>query len=71
MADYPERDAHKRSAKRVLTALIGDDPEREARCWTEANLETLRERGERSGLTGYLDEIRDRIVPLFSATPGR
>jgi hypothetical protein len=60
------QDHHKRSAKRVLTALVGDDREREASCWREAKLHTLQQRGSDSGLMQFLDEIKERIVPLFT-----
>jgi hypothetical protein len=63
---HTHRDDQKRSAKRALVALTGADREREARCWTEARLELLRQRGEGSGLSQYLDELRGRIVPLFT-----
>ncbi len=53
-----------RSAKRVLHALLGDDPEREAAC-LEADLELLLERGVRCGLADYLRELRDRLAPLL------
>jgi hypothetical protein len=48
----------KLSAKRVLGLLVDGDLEREARCWLETSLETLRARGEESGLREYLDEVR-------------
>jgi hypothetical protein len=65
------RDHHKRSAKRVLGHLTDADPDREARCWLETPLPTLRQRGERSGLNEYLDEIANRFVPLFQVKGNR
>lgn len=53
----------KLNAKRVLQALVGGDPDREARCWCETALETLRARGEASGLREYLDEVRQLVLP--------
>lgn len=54
----------KRSAKRVLRVLTGDDHEREARCWTEAPLDRVRDRGEKSGLRAFLVEVKDQLLPL-------
>jgi hypothetical protein len=59
------KDHHKRNAKRVLDALCNRDPERERRCWMETPLATLRQRGTTIGLTNYLDEVLDRLVPLM------
>lgn len=70
----PCREAHRlrdkddlaaRSPKRVAASLTNEDWERESRCWTDAPLASLRARGEQSGLRAYLDEIRDRLVPLW------
>lgn len=54
----------KRSAKRVLEQLC-PDPERRRRCWSETPLDTLRERGERCGLSQFLDEVREKLATLF------
>lgn len=54
-----------RSPKRVLNALTGGNRDREAFCWTTASLETLRARGTRSGLTTFLDETANTLLPLF------
>jgi hypothetical protein len=56
----------RRNAKRVLEALTGGDQDRESACWAEGDLQTLRERGFATGLADYLDEIRTRLVPVFS-----
>jgi len=56
----------KRSAKRVLYALTGGDREREQRCWNEAPLDTLRDRGAGCGLCHYLDEIEHHLLPLLA-----
>ena len=58
-------DGETRSAKRVLEELTQGDPEREAACWSETPLTTLRERGGPTGLTAYLAEVEARLVPLF------
>jgi hypothetical protein len=65
------RDNHKRSAKRVLGHLTATNRGREARCWLETALPTLRVRGERSGLNEFLDEIANRFVPLFQEKGNR
>ena len=62
-------DPDKRSAKRVLGLLTQDDPDREARCWEQAPLDRLSERGRESGLADFLDEIHSRLVPMFASHP--
>jgi hypothetical protein len=64
-----KHDADTRSAKRVLAALAEGDHDREALCWTEANLDVLRHRGQQSGLTDYLEQIQMIIVPRFTGHP--
>ena len=59
----------KRSAKRVLDQLC-PDRERRSRCWCETPLDTLRQRGDRCGLAHFLDEVRERLVPLFERRRG-
>jgi hypothetical protein len=59
----------KRDAKRVLNCLMGDDHDRQARCWQEAPWKTLRERGAGSRLTQFLAEIKDRLLPLIIGAP--
>ncbi len=54
-----------RSPKRVLSSLCGGDRVRERDCWVNADLDVLRERGNRNGLAAYLEEIRDRLAPLI------
>ena len=55
----------KLSAKRVLGDLTRDDPDREARCWEQAPLDRLRERGRESGLADFLEQVLTRMAPLF------
>ena len=59
----------KKDAKRVLEALIPKDEnpkrEREQSCLVDTSLSTLLERGVQTGLTAYLQEIRERLVPIF------
>ncbi len=59
----------KRSAKRVLNALTRGDPDREAECWQKTDLQLLATRGQNTGLAQYLDEVRIRMVPLFTWRP--
>jgi len=55
----------------VLDALTGGDPDREDACLEEPPLALLRQRGSKTGLALYLQEIEERLVPLFdpSAKP--
>jgi hypothetical protein len=53
----------RRSAKRVLRVLVGDDRDREAR-WKETPLDTLRARGEQTGLRAFLAELQAHLLPL-------
>lgn len=53
-------------AKRVLSDLTLGSFDREAACWMECDLRVLRELGEATGLTAYLDEILERLVPIFA-----
>ena len=56
----------KRDAKRVLDALTGGAPEREDACLEEPPLALLRQRGAKTGLAPYLQEVEERLVPLFN-----
>jgi len=66
-----KHDTDTRSAKQVLGRLTRDDQDREARCWEQAPLDRLRERGRESGLHDFLEEVRLRLVPLFGVRPQR
>lgn len=59
----------RRSPKRVLDVLTDSDRQREVRCWTEAPLSLLRERGQASGLTAFLEEAATRLLPLLTGAP--
>jgi hypothetical protein len=59
-----KRDHHLKSAKRILGLVTQDNAEREASCLTHA-FEILEERGKENGLADFLNEIRERLVPLF------
>lgn len=54
-----------RSPKRVLRALTLGNLDRERQCWQVTQLDQLRARGQKNGLTAYLDEVRQRLAPLF------
>jgi hypothetical protein len=56
----------KRSTKRILKALTNGAFDRERQCWTETDLHVLRSRGQQTGLTEFLREVEDRLVPLIS-----
>lgn len=56
----------KRNAKRVLEHLMGGSREREEDCWRNCNLDVLAERGRLTGLAEYLEEVRSRLVPIFT-----
>jgi hypothetical protein len=60
-----KNDLAKRSPKRVLRALSGDDRDRERRCWREAALPLLHERGAENGLAAYLQEVATRLAGLI------
>jgi len=55
-----------RDPKRVLSLLVRDDYNREQSCWVDGPLEDLTERGRLNGLVDYLEEVRTRLVPLFT-----
>jgi len=55
-----------RSAKRVLGRLTQDQWEREEACWVQTPLDILRQLGGPSGLTAFLAEVKDRLVPLLT-----
>lgn len=50
--------------KKVLAALTGGDPDRQADC-LETSIEQLRRRGERCGLAAFLEAVEAEIVPLL------
>ena len=58
----PERDP-----KKILERLTGNSGEREAQCWLETPLATLRKYGVETYLKEFLNEIADRLLPLFSS----
>jgi hypothetical protein len=52
-----------RDIKAVLGRLTQDSWEREAACWRDAPLDFLERRGTDTGLSEYLEELRERLVP--------
>ena len=56
----------KKSPKRVLRDLTRGDREREAQCWTDADLQVLRARGGENGLSAFLDEVTEKLAPIFA-----
>jgi hypothetical protein len=67
----PGRDDLLKGTKRALRKLIQDNRERERSCWMECDLQKLRQRGTLTGLPEYLDEVRERLVPLVLEQAGR
>jgi hypothetical protein len=56
-----------RDIKRVLAVLTDGNPDRERDCWEQTPLPTLRQNGPHTGLAAYLDEVRNRLLPLLSS----
>lgn len=55
-----------RNPKVVLNELTNGDKLREQQCWEETCLDLLRERGICTGLTAYLQEIEQLLVPILT-----
>ena len=55
-----------RNPKVVLNDLTNGDKLREQQCWEETCLDLLRERGICTGLTAYLQEIEQLLVPILT-----
>ena len=53
-----------RNPKVVLGILTGDNILRQQKCYEETSLEQLRIRGMSTGLSSYLKEVEERLVPL-------
>ncbi|MEG4343781.1 hypothetical protein QUB70_10895 [Microcoleus sp. A003_D6] len=54
-----------RNPKVVVKELTGGRMQREQQCWEETSLEYLRQKGDRTGLTAYIDEIEARLIPII------
>ncbi len=55
-----------RDPKVVIKKLTDGDFSREQQCWEETSLEILLSRGRSTGLTDYLDEVEQRLIPIIS-----
>jgi hypothetical protein len=60
--EKPDRD---RNPKVVLEKLTADNRLRAQQCWEETSLELLQQRGSHTGLTAYLQEIEQRLIPII------
>jgi hypothetical protein len=58
----------KTDIKRAVEELLQGDGDRERQCLQETDLVVLeqKERGGSNGLTAYLNEVRERLVPVLS-----
>jgi len=56
-----------RNPKVVVEKLTGGRMEREQQCWEETDLEHLRKNGVHTGLTAYIDEIEERLIPIIGS----
>ena len=54
-----------RDIKQVLVKLTEGAFQREEKCWLEADLDLLYQRGTNTGLSEYLDEVEEQLFPLF------
>ncbi len=61
----------KRSAKRVLNKLTGENQMREEECWMKTSLDQLQAKGKSNGLLAYLQEVEKILVPIMSRPDGR
>jgi hypothetical protein len=66
-----KHDHDKRSAKRVLDRITAGNVDREDEFCRIAELGARRARGQHTGLTAFLDEVRQRLMPLFALTSSR
>jgi len=56
-----------RNPKVVVEKLTGGRMQREQQCWEETSLELLRKNGVHTGLTAYIDEIEERLIPIIGS----
>ncbi|MEG4486418.1 hypothetical protein [Microcoleus sp. D2_18a_B4] len=56
-----------RNPKVVVEKLTGGKMEREQQCWEETSLELLRKNGVNTGLTAYINEIEERLIPIIGS----
>ena len=55
----------KRSAKRVVAHLMGNDRARKEICWTDTPLTVLEKQGDETNLNAYLQEVRQHLLPIL------
>ncbi len=55
-----------RNPKVALERLTGSDPAREQQCWETTSLEILHQRGKLTGLTAYLKEVEQWLMPMIT-----
>ena len=55
-----------RNPKVVLEKLTGGEMGRERQCWEDTGLEILRERGIHTGLTDYICEVEEKLIPIMT-----
>ncbi len=63
-----KRDKGKRNAKKILKRLMRPESEREESCWQQADLDVLKERGRKTRLTAYLEEVSTRLIPMLTGS---
>ena len=56
-----------RNPKVVVEKLTGGKMEREQQCWEDTPLEFLRKKGVHTGLTAYINEIEERLIPIIGS----
>ncbi|QLE47566.1 hypothetical protein FD724_05135 [Nostoc sp. C057] len=54
-----------RNPKVIVEQLTGKDMKREQQCWEDTSLKILRERGVHTGLTAYIQEIEQHLIPII------
>ena len=54
-----------RNPKRVLRVLTDSDNDRVEECWEKTPLQTLRDRGEHSGLRAFFEQVETKLIPLL------
>lgn len=59
----------RRNAKMVLAGLTAESFERAESAMAATPLGTLRERGTRTGLAGFIEEVEQRLIPILSKIP--
>jgi hypothetical protein len=58
--------SNERDPKVIVEKLTDSDISREQQCWEETSLEILHSRGKFTGLTEYLNEVEQRLVPVMA-----